>query len=524
MRRICCLAYLALLGCAAWADGAFMEPVITDRISGRTGVASTEQKGVVIELPEGREALLLQTTYHGPADRFAWVIPVPGKPSEDDVFLASPAFIDELIEHTAPEVETTIGDPRRTAGRGKAALEDEEGGEEALAPGVGPTVTVHERMAVGDFDVAVLSATGSEVLTDWLRENRFRIPEGSDDILRHYVEKSWYFVALRMQPDKVEQRPVLQEVDPIGIRFDTEQLVYPLYISRASSRQKTALLLMVLSKGPVACDQLADATLPLGKSLGKGTCYATLRREAVEDKRASAVCEFRGPEGAPYVDLHYEKDRFTGPEGGWWSPGYLWTTRLWTILDLEDMEDLTFSPSEDRQTMKLAVVRRGQLRSPRRQWAKSALATIRSRARRQSRTGGLTWLYAAAGAALFLCTVWAANRGLRLRPGCVWWALFATLLLAALSAAASPLIARVWVVVGCLLGLSLAAGERAGRGNRPPGLSAGDALKGALIGGGLGAFGHLAYCVLVGGRDFLRRSPDGRQILDYWCGDAPVPY
>jgi hypothetical protein len=226
----------------------------------------------------------------------------------------------------------------------------------------------------------------------------------------------------------------------------------------------------------------------------------------------------------PYADLHYEKDRFSGPEGAQWSPGYLWTTRLWTMLDLQDLEDLTFSPSPDRKTMKLVVLRNGELRPSGRQWVSSALATIRHRARRQSRTGGLTWFYGAAGAALFICALWAANRGLRLLPRYIWWALFATLLLAALSAAFSPVAARAWVLVGCLLALTITVGERAVRDDRPPKLSAGDALTGALIAAGLGAFAHVAYCLLVGGGDFLRRNADGMQVLDYWRGAAPVPY
>lgn len=53
---------LPVLGtAAAWADGFFVMP---ERISGRGGVTSTEQKAVIIELPDSREVLLLQTTIY----------------------------------------------------------------------------------------------------------------------------------------------------------------------------------------------------------------------------------------------------------------------------------------------------------------------------------------------------------------------------------------------------------------------------------------------------------------------------
>jgi hypothetical protein len=79
----------------ALADGMFMAPEDAyGRLYGDLGATSTEQKGIIIDPAEGREVLLLQTTYHGPAAGFAWVIPVPGEPLDDDVFMASTEFVE----------------------------------------------------------------------------------------------------------------------------------------------------------------------------------------------------------------------------------------------------------------------------------------------------------------------------------------------------------------------------------------------------------------------------------------------
>ncbi len=342
--RVCQVALigaaLLLSLCPAAPDGMFMPPEeMYSHIYGDLGAVSTEQKGVIIEAGEGREALLLQTTYQGPAGEFAWVIPVPGEPGEDDVFVASAEFIEHLLDTTAPRVETHIETPEARHRPYEDALAPPSA--EGMVPGgPEPTVTVHRRMDVGDYDVSVLSATGPEVLIEWLNENGYATPTQHADVIDHYVRRRWYFVALRVRPTVAEQKPVLDDVKPIGIEFPTDELVYPLYISRASSRQKTALTLVALTRGPVECDGLHPAELPLGQEFDRGTSYSAIRRETVEQalRQPGAIVEYAGCGGVTATDLHWVADRW--PDEGDARPTLMWATRWWTILDLQEMEDL----------------------------------------------------------------------------------------------------------------------------------------------------------------------------------------
>lgn len=360
--RIGSLAFAMLLAAQiASADGVFIPPEETyGRLYGDLGATSTEQKGIIIQPAEGREVLLLQTTYHGPASGFAWVVPVPGEPLENDVFIASADFIAHVLNVTEPIVETHIDIPRPRSATDDVDLiaPPSPPSEEAAAE---ESVTLHRRMAVGDYDVSILSATGPNVLIGWLNDNGYATPEEHASIFDQYVGKGWFFVALRVLPEVVEEKPVLHDVKPVGISFWCDEVVYPLHISRASSREKTALTLVSLTREPVECEQLARSRLPLGNH-GMGTSYARIRRETIEARREpSAIIEYAGYHGVTEPHLSWRD----GIEENLSSADLreLWATRLWTILDRDEMEDLTLATAEVRGE-RVAINRRGALPGP----------------------------------------------------------------------------------------------------------------------------------------------------------------
>ncbi len=346
---------------AALSDGMFMPPKLSPRVAGQTGVASTAQKAVIIDMLQGDEILLLQTTYQGPAEEFAWVIPVPGLPGKNDVFSASPEFLDVVFGQTTPRIRTEMDDPVPSVsfagGSGFA-------GSLLATAGFGghkAGVVVHELMQVGMYDAAVLSATRAGVLTRWLLENDFQVPQNAAEILATYVEKRWYFVALRITPEEIPASAVVEDVDPIGIRFATERLVFPLTISRASSREETEILLVIMADGAVRCDQLVEVKLPLEQTFEPGESYATIRRAALRSSGPGVIVEYSGGQVMPYRDMDFVRDRrrpvqkrgLTALQG----------TRLWTVLNNRQMEDLTFSPARSEpaavEITRYALVRRG---------------------------------------------------------------------------------------------------------------------------------------------------------------------
>jgi len=216
---VVCLMLLSAVPCLA--DGVMVgKEGMPGREIAQSGVSSPHQKAVIIQPDAATEILLLQTTYQGPAAEFAWVIPVPGLPAEEDVFRVGEGIIPWMLDETAPRVHSEITVQKvagiEVFGYGVAgmAVDAAEAPPPGAAGGVAEAVTVHARMEVGDYDAVVLSSRRTDALTTWLRENGYHIPDGSDGVIAHYVAGGWYFVALKVLPKLVADHPVMTDMHP----------------------------------------------------------------------------------------------------------------------------------------------------------------------------------------------------------------------------------------------------------------------------------------------------------------------
>jgi len=243
------------------ADGGFI-PVIH-------GIAeSADQRAVIIDRGDS-ETIVLQTAYEGDAADFAWVIPLPARVTRADIGTADPAMFTTLEELTAPRMLRVagVGGVRACgcAGSGGAHVED--------------GVTVWETLRVDGYDVAVLSAEDSANLSGWLSTHGYALPDGNEATLAHYVTQGWYFVALKIAPTPrrntggVDGAPggyTGEELRPITLSFATDQLVFPMRISRLSTRERVEVLLYVLSDHRAAGENYPTAEVDAPASYAGG--------------------------------------------------------------------------------------------------------------------------------------------------------------------------------------------------------------------------------------------------------------
>jgi len=165
------------------------------------------------------EKIIFQIDYEGSAEDFAWVIPVPGYPElfpvEDEIFY-------ELHELTKIVPPSGFG-CGWGAGIPTPGLEDEG-------------VHIWEENQVGIYHTTTLSATDPNSLVNWLNDNGYAFPTEGQEILDYYVQKQWFFVAMKIQHDETmnSSENYTGAIQPIGIMFFSDEIIYPLKISAVS--------------------------------------------------------------------------------------------------------------------------------------------------------------------------------------------------------------------------------------------------------------------------------------------------
>jgi hypothetical protein len=228
------------------------------------------QKGIDINEPtqkaiilydSGREDIVLQVKYEGPAEEFGWLVPVPGLPEVRKGSMDCFYEMSRLTQENDPHLGMKGAD--ETAG----INEDTD------------AVKVIEIKTVGAYEVAVLSARNSAGLMDWLAANEFAFPKEKTDILDSYTKKHWYFVAVEVDPNQsgfevvkgapkqgkvkktinraTREKLANGELHPLVISFDAEKCVFPLAISAVNGKP-SEISLYVLSSEPLMSKTIFD--------------------------------------------------------------------------------------------------------------------------------------------------------------------------------------------------------------------------------------------------------------------------
>ncbi|MFP1624141.1 DUF2330 domain-containing protein [Streptomyces sp. 5K101] len=206
----------------------------------RNAHISVGRETSVVDWDGRTEQIVMRFTVASDTPRAAWIMPVPGRATVD---LANEALFDELVRIAAPEHrERHHFWPRG----GDWPFDDVDGAAAAppgaVAPGDGVGVVGRERL--GDFDVARLTATDPGALGDWLDENGFEMPAGLTGDLEPYVDRGWEYVAVRLAP-REEGAVLTGTLDPLRLRFASDELVYPMRLSRrADSAQSLGLFVL----------------------------------------------------------------------------------------------------------------------------------------------------------------------------------------------------------------------------------------------------------------------------------------
>ena len=201
---------------------------------------------IAFAMEDGQVVAHIQIQYEGAADEFAWLVPVPAIP---DMEVGTDELFAQLIAQTQPlyvvnrEYEGNCGfDPSRGLSPNAGSSDDfDSGGGEQSPPPADPGSPLILRATTGPYDYAVLSAANKDAMLDWLQDEEFFVPAGTESVVDPYINPNAYFLALKLRPGASEG-----DLQPIVVRYDSNMPMIPLILTSVAANPDMGILVWVL--------------------------------------------------------------------------------------------------------------------------------------------------------------------------------------------------------------------------------------------------------------------------------------
>src|SRR4029453_14136564 len=159
-----------------------------------------EASQVILVRDGNRTVIGMRNDFQGDLTAFALVRPVPVVLQKNQIHIGDAKIFERIDAYSAPRLAeyfdpnpcTVSNAAREMLASAKPAAVAKLDEKRAQALGI----TVEARYTVGEYDIVILSATQSNGLETWLRQNGYRIPAKASRALQPYVRQGLkFFVA-----------------------------------------------------------------------------------------------------------------------------------------------------------------------------------------------------------------------------------------------------------------------------------------------------------------------------------------
>jgi hypothetical protein len=221
-------------------------------VSGADAKLSNNASQVVLMRKDNRTVMTMSNTYQGPPQDFAMVVPVPTVLQKDDVKTLPPDVFEHIDQLSAPRlVEYWEQDPcyiPPPVYPSAVARMTADGGEsEKKMSGGGHGVTIEAKFAVGEYQILILSAKQATGLETWLKENKYRIPEGASTALAPYIASGMKFFVAKVDISKIRRDAHGAVVlSPLRFSYESNELRVPVRLGLLNAAGKQDLIVYVL--------------------------------------------------------------------------------------------------------------------------------------------------------------------------------------------------------------------------------------------------------------------------------------
>ena len=249
---------------------------------------------VVFVRHDGKSVITMVNDYQGALQEFALVVPVPSVLQRGQIHVTENALVDHLDAYTAPRlVEYFDEDPCRVREDLRTTALPATPQREAGAAAVG--VTVEARYTVGEYDIVILSAEQSSGLVAWLRQERYRLPDGAEAALAGYLAAGMKFFLAKVNLEE-QSKLGFSYLRPLQIAFESEQFMLPIRLGMLNATGPQELFVFLLTReGRVEAANYrtiaipTDVELPLFVEEEFASFYSAMFDAAVARENQQAV-------------------------------------------------------------------------------------------------------------------------------------------------------------------------------------------------------------------------------------------
>jgi MYXO-CTERM domain-containing protein len=270
----------------------------------------------------------IQIQYQGEAENFSWVLPLPAVPDvtvgTDQIFQALRAITDPRFEIDWQNEEGC--NFTNSCMMMANAAEDGGGGGE---PGA---VEILKEGAVGPYNFQVVDSDDGEAMFNWLNENGYDQSPEAKNLIEHYVETDFVFIAIKLSKDSDSG-----DIRPLIVEYDAPNLAcIPLRLTSIAAQADMPIFTWVLSDARaipinffhVLLNPKAYNWVSCGVPTGQGNFYSGYNGSGVDCQQEylnlvtaavdsaegrGFVTEFAGAsevmEGAIYTEGQYDVDK-----------------------------------------------------------------------------------------------------------------------------------------------------------------------------------------------------------------------
>jgi len=258
---------------------------------------------VVLMRKGARTVLAMQNNYQGPTEDFAMVVPVPVVLQKENVKTLPREIFGRVDQLSAPRlVEYWEQDPcmqpkydevDRAVARTSMPM------KAAPATGHGDLgVKVEAKFTVGEYQIVILSAKDSTGLDTWLRQEKYKIPEGAAPYLKPYVEAGSKFFVAKVDARKVKFENGQAMLSPLRFHYDSAEFALPIRLGMMNSAGTQDLIVSILADSRHEVANYKNVTIPTNLDVKEearerfGEFYAALFDRTIEKNPGAVVTEY----------------------------------------------------------------------------------------------------------------------------------------------------------------------------------------------------------------------------------------